>query len=207
MVRVILLLVTCMLVIGSTAIGDGVSAPPGFTALFNGRDLAGWRHDAEVEKHWRVVDGVLTYDGKNDSLRTEKNYRNFILMLRWKIGKGGDSGIYLRGKPQVQIWDNPIGSGGLYNDGIDPRRNVDKPVGEWNQFIIIMRGKRVTVIENGVQVVDGAVMNSIGGMPDEGPIELQHHGSALWFKDIFVRELPGGRERENGRMGERGNGE
>lgn len=166
-------------------------APPGAEPLFNGEDLTGWKHDAEVEKHWRIVDGVLSYDGKGGSLVTEKDYRNFILTLRWKIEKGGDSGIYLRGKPQVQIWDNPIGSGGLYNDGINPSKNVDRPLGEWNHFVIIMRGKKVTVVENGVQVVDRATMNSIDGVPDEGPIELQHHNSPLWFKDIYIRELPG----------------
>ncbi|MCL6519627.1 MAG: DUF1080 domain-containing protein [Armatimonadetes bacterium] len=164
--------------------------PPWFTPLFNGKDLTGWKHDAEVEKHWKVVDGVLEYDGKGKNLITEKNYRNFILIVDWKIPKGGDSGIYLRGKPQVQIWDNPIGSGGLYNDNNKPTRNMDRPVGEWNRFVIIMRGKKVTVVENGVQVVDQVTMNSIGGVPDEGPIELQHHGSKLWFKNIYIRELP-----------------
>ena len=167
-----------------------VSPPPWFTPLFNGKDLTGWKHDAEVAKHWTVVDGVLTYDGKGQSLVTAKNYRNFILMVDWKIPKGGDSGIYLRGKPQVQIWDDPIGSGGLYNDNNQPTKNMDRPVGEWNRFVIIMRGKKVTVVENGVQVVDRVTMNSIGGMPDEGPIELQHHGSQLWFRNIYIRELP-----------------
>lgn len=165
-------------------------APTGFVPLFNGKDLTGWRHDAEVEKHWTVVDGVLTYDGKNDNLRTEKDYRNFILTLRWKIEKDADSGIYLRGQPQVQIWDRPVGSGGLFNDQVDPIRKADRPLGEWNHFVIIMRDKKVTVILNGVQVVDSATMNSIEGMPGRGPIELQHHGTPLWFKDIYIRELP-----------------
>jgi len=179
----------CILALASLACAAS-EPPPWFTPLFNGKDLTGWKHDAEVAKHWQVVDGVLTYDGKGSNLVTEKNYRNFILMVDWKIPKGGDSGIYLRGKPQVQIWDDPIGSGGLYNDNNQPTKNMDRPVGEWNHFVIIMRGKKVTVVENGLQVVDRVTMNSIGGMPDEGPIELQHHGSQLWFKDIYIRELP-----------------
>lgn len=182
-----ILLILCILVLQSVALA---SPPPGFEALFNGKDLTGWKHDAEVAKHWTIVDGVLTYDGKGNSLVTAKDYRNFILQLRWKIAEKGDSGVYLRGKPQVQIWDNPIGSGGLYNDQIDPRLNADRPVGEWNHMVIIMRGKKVTVVLNGIQVVDRATMNSIGGMPDIGPIELQHHGDPLWFKDIYIRELP-----------------
>jgi len=167
-----------------------VNPPEWFKPLFNGKDLTGWKQNASVREHWKVVDGVLTYDGKGTSLVTQKNYRNFILTLRWKIEKGGDSGIYLRGKPQVQIWDNPIGSGGLHNDGINPSKNVDRPLGQWNHFVIILRGNKVTVVENGIQVVDRAEMNSIGGLPEEGPIELQHHHSPLWFKDIYIRELP-----------------
>jgi len=189
MKRLALTLTFVMLAVCSVAIA-GKHVPPWFKPLFNGKDLTGWKHDAEVEKHWKVVDGVITYDGKGDSLRTEKDYRNFILMVDWKIDKGGDSGIYLRGQPQVQIWDNPIGSGGLYNDNNQPRRNVDRPVGEWNSFVIIMRNGYVTVIENGVQVVNRVKMNSINGLPETGTIELQHHNSPLWFKDIYIRELP-----------------
>lgn len=187
--RLALIVVLLTLLVGSVAVG-AKKVPPWFKPLFNGKDLTGWKHDAEVEKHWKVVDGVLTYDGKGDSLRTEKDYRNFILMVDWKIEKGGDSGIYLRGQPQVQIWDDPIGSGGLYNDNNKPRMNVDKPVGEWNSFIIIMRNGYVTVIENGIQVVDRVKMNSIKGLPEKGTIELQHHHHPLWFKNIYIYELP-----------------
>lgn len=172
------------------SVAVSAAAPKYFTELFNGRDLTNWQQDDEVRKHWTVVDGVLTYDGKGQNLRTEKNYRNFILMVQWKIPKGGDSGIYLRGVPQVQIWDNPIGSGGLYNDNNKPTKNVDRPVGEWNSFVIRMKNGYVTVIENGIQVVDRVKMNSINGLPETGPIELQHHGSPLWFRNIYIRELP-----------------
>ena len=189
MKKPLLIALIAILISGTIACAGG-KPPAGFTPLFNGKDLAGWKHDAEVEKHWKVFDGILAYDGKQDSLRTEKNYRNFILMVDWKIGKGGDSGIYLRGKPQVQIWDNPIGSGGLYNDSNNPVRNVDRPLGEWNNFVIIMRNGYVTVIENGIQVVDHVKMNSIDGLPSEGTIELQHHFSPLWFRNIYIRELP-----------------
>ena len=113
--------------------------PPGFTALFNGKDLTGWKGlvanppararmsperlakakeaaDKLMREHWKVEDGVLVYDGKANNLCTAKDYGDFEMFVDWKIGKGGDSGIYLRGSPQVQIWDNKIGSGGLYNN-------------------------------------------------------------------------------------------
>ena len=184
-----ILSILCILVLGCSAFAGDNCPPPGFTALFNGTDLTNWKHDANTEQHWKVVDGIITYDGKNQNLPTEKDYKDFVLMVDWKIEKDGDSGIYLHGQPQVQIWDNPIGSGGLYNDRNEPIRNVDRPVGEWNRFVIVMINNRVTVIENNVRVVNAVPMHSINGVPPVGTIELQHHNSPLWFKNIYIREL------------------
>jgi hypothetical protein len=193
--------------------------PPGFTALFNGKDLTNWQGLVELPErqkltrealaakqkqanerilpHWKVADGVLVYDGKGNSLQTAKDYGNIELYVDWKIGKGGDSGIYLRGNPQVQIWDNPEGSGGLYNNEKNPRKPLlvaDRPVGAWNTFHIIMKGDRVTVRLNGKTVVDDTPLENYWKrgelLPASGPIELQHHGNALWFKNIYVKELP-----------------
>src|SRR5207247_2254379 len=115
----------------------------------------------------------------------------------------GDSGIYLRGQPQVQIWDpdnkpaGGIGSGGLYNNkkhARNPLRRADKPVGEWNNFHIIMKGDRVTIFLNGVKVVDDTPLENYfhpdQPLPEVGPIELQHHNDPLWFKNIYIREMP-----------------
>jgi hypothetical protein len=193
--------------------------PAGFTALFDGKDLSGWQGLVELPQrsklspeqlakkqeeankkflpHWKVVDGVLTYDGKGQSLQTVKDYGNFELYVDWKIGKKGDSGIYLRGNPQVQIWDNPEGSGGLYNNQKHARKPLvfaDKQVGEWNRFHIHMKGDRVTVYLNGKKVVDDTPLENYWErgkpLPAKGPIELQHHGDRLWFKNIYLRELP-----------------
>ncbi len=118
-------------------------APQGFTALFNGRDLEGWRGlvadpparakmapeeleqarrkaTEEALKHWTVVDGAIAYDGKNNNLCTGRDYGDFELLLDWKIEPGGDSGLYLRGSPQIQIWDDAIGSGAMYNNQKNP---------------------------------------------------------------------------------------
>jgi hypothetical protein len=192
--------------------------PKGFVALFNGKDLTGWQGlvtvkqramltpeqrevkqkeaDARILRHWTVKNGILTYDGKADNLQTAKDYGDFELYVDWKIGPRGDSGIYLRGNPQVQIWDNPIGSGGLFNNKKnpkDPLKVADKKVGEWNTFRIIMNGDRVTVYLNGVLVVDNTPLENYWEpgkpLPSKGPIELQHHGDPLWFKNIYIREL------------------
>ncbi|MGC9326140.1 MAG: DUF1080 domain-containing protein, partial [Candidatus Hinthialibacter sp.] len=151
--------------------------PKGFTALFNGKDLTNWKGlvanpvqrakmtpeglaeaqkkaDERMRAHWHPVDGVLVFDGKGDSLCTEKDYGDFELLVDWKIKEKGDSGIYLRGTPQVQIWDPQnfnLGSGGLYNNQKNPSKplvNADHPIGEWNTFRIIMVGERVTVYLN-----------------------------------------------------------
>jgi hypothetical protein len=193
--------------------------PPGFTALFNGKDLTGWQGLVELPQrwkltpeqlatvqkeanakylpHWTVRNGILHYDGKGQSLQTAKDYRNFELRVDWKIGPKGDSGIYLRGCPQVQIWENPVGSGGLYNNKVhpkDPLKVADKPIGEWNTFHIIMKGEKVTVYLNGQLVVDNVTLENYWDrskpVPESGPIELQHHGDKLWFKNIYIKELP-----------------
>lgn len=176
-----------------------LNAPPqGFVALFNGKDLTNWRE--RKPGHWTVINGILQYDGQGDSLITAKQYRNFELYVDWKISPGGDSGIFLRGKPQVQIWDSPVGSGGLYNNRTNPKTPVnraDNPVGEWNTFLITMSGERVTVLLNGEKVVDDVVLenwpNYDGRLPMTGTIELQHHKSPLLFRNIFIKELKAAR--------------
>lgn len=198
--------------------------PEGFVALFNGKDLSGWKGllkppldnparrakaspeelaaaqkeaDENMRAHWKVENGVLVFDGKGRSLSTEKDYGDFELWVDWKIAAGGDSGIYLRGCPQVQIWDRPEGSGGLFNNKVHPNKplkKADRPVGEWNTFFIKMVGDRVTVKLNGELVVDNVVMENYWERDKPiyptGPIELQNHGNTLWFKNIYIRELP-----------------
>jgi len=193
--------------------------PDGFKALFDGRDLKGWKglvaspperakmskdemaaaqKDADnlMRAHWKVVDGVLIYDGKGNSLCTGKDYANFEMLVDWKIEPGGDSGIYLRGAPQVQIWDNPLGSGGLYNNQqnpSNPTRKVDNAPGKWNRFRILMVGDKVTVYLNGVRVVTNVPMENYWERDKpiypSGQIELQHHNSVLYFKNVFIREI------------------
>lgn len=194
-------------------------APQGFTALFNGRDLEGWRglvadppkravmkaheleqaHSQATEealKHWTVRDGAIAYDGKNNNLCTARDYGDFELLLDWKIQPGGDSGLYLRGSPQIQIWDDKIGSGGLYNNQKNPSQplsKADRAPGEWNHFRILMVGDKVSVHLNGVLVVDGVTMENYWERDKPiyatGAIELQHHGAPLFFKNIFIREI------------------
>ena len=196
--------------------------PEGFVALFDGKDLAGWKGlvesppkrakmsaeelaakqvkaDESMRQHWKVEDGALVFDGKGQSICTAKDYGNFEMLVDWKILPKGDSGIYLRGSPQVQIWDpglRNIGSGGLYNNQKnpkDPLTTADKPVGEWNTFRIKMVGEKVTVHLNDVLVVDNVTLENYWEKDKpvypKGSIELQNHGNTLYFKNVFVKEL------------------
>ncbi len=194
--------------------------PEGFTAVFNGKDLSGWKGlvanpkkraamtpdqlaqaqekaDESMRAHWRVEDGALVFDGKGQSLCTGKDYGDFEMYVDWKILPRGDSGIYLRGSPQVQIWDRAEGSGGLYNNQKNPRnptKNADNPVGQWNTFYIKMIGERVTIKLNGELIVDNVVLENYWERDKPiyptGQIELQNHGNTLWFKNVYIREIP-----------------
>jgi len=159
--------------------------------------------DAGMIEHWTIRDGALFFDGFKGgySLATVKDYGDFEMWVDWRImSVTGDSGLYLRGCPQVQIWDAHnqwhIGSGGLYNNKKNPSSALsiqDRLVGSWNRFHITMRGERVTVELNGVKVVDDTVLENYWDrtkpiFPAE-QIELQCHGDPIEFKNIFIREL------------------
>ncbi len=195
----------------------------GYVPLFDGRGLGGWKGlvadpparakmtppelakaqadaDERMRAHWRVSDGVLVFDGKGESLCAAADYSDYELLVDWKIEKGGDSGIYLRGSPQVQIWDaeaNPAGSGGLFNNQKGrslPLEKADRRVGEWNTFRVFVIGERVTVYLNDKLVVDNTVLENYWERDKpiypSGQVELQAHGNPLYFKNIFVREIP-----------------
>jgi hypothetical protein len=206
-------------------------APEGFVAVFNGKDLAGWKGllarpndnpskrakltpaelaveqakaDLKMRDHWKAENGVITFDGKGDSLSTAKDYADFEMLVDWKIPPRGDSGIYVRGCPQVQIWEPnspgqfnpPDGSGGLYNNEKNPRhplKTADHPVGEWNRFRILMIGEKVHVFLNDELVVRDTTLENYWERSKpvypSGQIELQNHGGPLWFKNVYIREI------------------
>lgn len=211
-----------------------LQTPAGFTPLFNGKDLAGWRGGdtfdhrrllamppeqraeqiakwtASMKEHWTVVNEELVNDGHGSYATTEKDYGDFELRLEYRTVPQADSGIYLRGVPQVQIWDYTEkekfnigadkGSGGLWNNsagapGKDPLVRADKPFGEWNAFRIVMVGSRVSVWLNDKLVVDHAVLENYYDrkkpVPAKGPIQLQTHGGEIRWRNLFIREIDG----------------
>jgi len=227
----VLLIIVVYTTIGTNTEQALNKPPKGFIALFNGKDLTGWKGllespydnpsiratlpqdvlkqlqdeaNEDMRAHWKAVNRELVFDGKGRSLCTAKDYGDFEMLVDWKIQPGGDSGIYLRGSPQVQIWDiartnvgAEVGSGGLYNNRIHPRKPIkvaDKTVGEWNTFRISMIGEKVTVILNGEIVVDNVTMENSWERDKPiyptGQIELQSFGNVLEFRNIFIREIP-----------------
>lgn len=198
----------------------------GFVSMFNGMDLSGWKgfvadpiklsqlkakdleklqKEANQKMHfnWKVQDGMIVFNGDGNNLHSDREYGDFEMIVNWKISKKGDSGIYLRGTPQVQIWDTTrvevgaqVGSGGLYNNQKNqskPLKVADNPIEDWNTFRITMIGEKVTVYLNGELVVDNVTLENYWDRSrpifPSGTVELQAHGTDLAFKDIYIREI------------------
>jgi hypothetical protein len=224
-------------VVAAAAFLGQSSPPPGYTALFNGVDLTGWHgwaiHEkganpsdlakldadartqkiaawtSDAKKHWSVQNGELVNDGHGAYLATDREFGDYDLLIEYKTVPKADSGIYLKGTPQVQIWDSTEtekfrlgadkGSGSLWNNspgakGKDALALADKPFGEWNSFRIRQLGARTTVYLNDKLVVDDAVMENFWDrkkpLAPKGAILLQTHGGEIRWRNVFIREIP-----------------
>lgn len=209
---------------------EGVTSA-GFSRLFNGRNLDGWKHGNSAE--WTVSNAILKHSGKAGDpvdLWTEKEYGDFTMVFDWRWSGSGpmmkrpvilpdgtekmaadgtpelveieelDSGIFLRGNTasQVNLWNWPVGSGEVYGyrtnpamsaevrAGVTPKSQADRPVGEWNRTMVTLKGDRLTVALNGRVVIDNA---QLPGIPAKGAIGLQHHGTAIDFANLWIKEL------------------
>jgi len=221
------------LLLASVALTAAPTPPEGFTALYNGKDLTGWRGGdtadhraylalspekraerdkawtADMLAHWKAEGDDLVNDGKGKYATTLKEYGDIELTLEYNMAPLGDSGIYLRNVPQVQIWDPSNakekkngadkGSGALWNNGLNngkfPLVVADKAPGEWNTLRIVMVGARVSIWLNGKQTVDHALLENYYdrklAVPAKGPICLQTHGAPIRWRNVFVREING----------------
>ncbi len=228
----------------SSALAQDGKPPEGFVALFNGKSFEGWhgrstvdprkfaeasaaekaKLDKEINEHWKIVDNTLVNDGHGAYLSTNEEFGDIELLVDYKTVPLADSGIYLRGTPQVQIWDytdkgkfaigSDKGSGGLWNNspgapGKDPLVLADKPFGQWNTFRIIQVGARTSVWLNGKQVVDHAIMENYfdrkAPLFAKGVIQLQTHGNEISWRNLFVRKI--GSEEANKFLAEHSGGE
>lgn len=230
----VLAIATVLSLMSAHAVSTAAEPPAGFVALFNGSDLTGWyglpqidpaalaamsaneraqkraADDVAFRAHWRVENGELVNDGNGPFATTARDYGDIDLRLEYRTVAKADSGIYLRGTPQVQIWDTTEaggkwkqgadkGSGALWNNtpgaaGKDALAHADRPFGEWNTLRIVQAGERTWVWLNGTLTVDGARMENFwdrkAPLPKTGPIQLQTHGGEIRWRNVFLRELP-----------------
>ena len=230
--RVLFYLVAVLALPPLAAFSAEPAPPEGFRAIFNGKDLTGWhglnphpparlkgekkeanlaQQRAEFPSHWTIENGELVNDGHGPYATTDEEFGDIEFLIEYRTVAGADSGIYMRGTPQVQIWDwhqpfDPkrptrkphLGSGGLFNNtpgaaGRDPLVRADRPFGEWNQFRIRQIGSVTWVWLNDKLVVDDAVMENYWdrstALPAKGPIMLQTHGGEIRWRNLFVRNI------------------
>ncbi|MHC4404659.1 MAG: 3-keto-disaccharide hydrolase [Planctomycetota bacterium] len=179
--------------------------------MFNGKDLTGWKttgnwiveeggivalHPRPGEKGWQRYDAYLT---------TERKYRDFILDLEFKFGKGGNSGVFLRvGDPksqvnrgfEVQILDThgkenitAHDCGGVIGTAV-PSKNMVKPAGQWNRYVITCVGNDLKVEFNGEKVIDLDLSKTrLKDRPAEGYIGFQDEAKPVWYRSVRIKKL------------------
>ncbi|MGI9471260.1 MAG: 3-keto-disaccharide hydrolase [Rubripirellula sp.] len=181
----------------------------GFTSLFNGQDLEGWKHAG----NWKVEEGVITREGKGGSLTytVSKVPDDFDLRFDWKVDRGSNSGVYYRPTQyEYQILDNSVHADGknprtsaasLYFC-LQPSKDLTQPVGEWNTGRVVCKGTIVQHWLNGEKVLhldysDPKWAFNVNMLKERGGnlearganLNLQDHGDPVWYRNLRLREL------------------
>jgi hypothetical protein len=220
--RVVLLLVSMVLLVQPELRAADKDAPAGFVKLFNGKDLSGWQvnEGGKLDK-WDAADGILFTKGSGGGwLMTEDEYTDFELLLEFKLPKAGNSGVALRsalkGQPhldagmEIQILDDPWyldeknykpglkqtqRCGSIYGV-VPPSKEALKPVGEWNKYRIVAKGRHISIELNGTTIVDANLddhkeqaKEHSGMLRTKGHIGLQSHDGRVEFRNIYVKPL------------------
>jgi hypothetical protein len=170
-------------------------------ALFNGKDLSGWQAlNPGTEMKWSVVDGILRNAPPTTDLISVSKFWNFKLHVDFRIVEHSNSGIGLRGRYEIQILEdygkpaNTHGAGALYSR-IAPSVNASKPAGEWQSYDIRLVGRQLTVVHNGIKVLDKVEvegLTAIANNADEaepGPFIVQGDHSYVEIKSFVVTPL------------------
>jgi hypothetical protein len=171
-------------------------------SLFNGKDLTGWHLRSPAGANgWKVQEGVYVNTPPSTDIQTDSEYSDFQLRVEFKVSEGnGNSGVYLRDKYEVQIFNSygnsPVDTdcGALYKR-IAPAVNASKLAGEWQTYDITFIGKRLSVTQNGQRVLEVADVGPMGtgassNRPDApGPLRLQGDHDAVSFRSIRIHPL------------------
>jgi hypothetical protein len=200
---------------GSGGEPENSNPDEGWVRIFNGKDLTGWEIMGGNKEAFYVKDGAIECNGQGGGwIRYTTEASNFVLRLEYKISPGGNSGVFLRSKRddnpaytgfEVQVLDDhgrhpgKHTSGAIY-DVLTPMVNMSKPPGEWNEYVSTCDGPLVTVVMNGVKVIDtnfdwfteprGKFSIPYAKLPRTGYIGMQDHGNYVWYRNIFLKELP-----------------
>jgi len=167
-------------------------------ALFNGKNLDGWH--ASGKNQWTVENGILTSKQSGSNIISDQTFTDFKIHVEFRYPKNGNSGIYLRGRYEVQVADNKgddpsdIKFGGVYGF-LTPNENAAKSAGEWQAYDITLIGRRVTVVANGITVISdqiipgitGGALDSKEGLP--GPFMLQGDHDPIEYRNIVVTPI------------------
>jgi hypothetical protein len=166
--------------------------------LFNGTDLGGWRlRNPNQPPGWSIRDGVLTSRQPCGDLVTKAHFRDFKLHVECMLPPGGDSGIHLRGRYEVQLLDGcgpepPEGVMGSIYGHIAPALAASLPAGKWQNLDVTLVGRKVTVVLNGTTIIanheipgiTGDALDAHEGKP--GPLMLQGHLAEVSFRNIII---------------------
>jgi hypothetical protein len=170
--------------------------------LFNGKDVSGWLcQDPRRPMGWSVKDGILMNEGRGaNNIYTQQKFNDFNLQVEFNVDPQSNSGVYLRGRYEIQILDGygrplDVHSQGALYGFIVPAVNADKPAGEWQTYEITLIANHVTVILNGTKIIDnGEVPGITGGALDAnekgpGPILLQGDHGRVQFRKVRLTPL------------------
>jgi hypothetical protein len=193
--------VTLSLVAVSTHSAEAARRKRGWTYLFDGKSLKGWhlRHERGANG-WKVENGLLVNTPPSTDLVSDAKFQDFDLHVEYMFPKGSNSGLYLRGRYEVQIDDahgaepNSHRSGGVYGR-ITPTSNPTKRAGEWQVLDARLIGRRVTVVLNGVRIIDNQEIPGVTGAAlddredEPGPLMLQGDHGGVTFREIRIKPI------------------
>ncbi|MBV8818516.1 MAG: DUF1080 domain-containing protein [Acidobacteriaceae bacterium] len=173
--------------------------------IFNTKDLTGWEPDNPAKNGWKVIDGDLVNETAGANLRTTRKFEDFKLHIEFNCPELGNSGVYLRGRYEIQVeyekpgTEDPFHSMGSIYGFLAPSSELPRKPGQWESFDVTLVGRRVTISRNGVLVIDNQEIPGItGGAIDSheaepGPIYLQgDHTGGMKYRNITI-SLPAGR--------------
>lgn len=182
------------------------SGQDGWVPVFNGKDLTGWQaaHEPRVDPLWTVEEGTMTNQEGARDIATIADYKDFDLKLEYKTVERGNSGVFLRGRIEVQVYDSygkekpsDADAGAIYGQ-FAPATNASKPAGEWNTLKVHLVGDTITVKLNGQLIHDKVKLTKVcggalpGGLLDPGPLRLQGDHGKVWYRNLKIRPITEG---------------